>query len=171
MSRRRTGLWRHAAGPPRPQITLSGVRYGPDGEMDYPRRRGRGGEEAFPGYLRQARAILAARPVHLDAGPTGLTIARAFLASPPILILHEATSNVDTRIEILIQEAMSRLRQGRTSLVIAHRLSTIRNADTIIVMDAGHIVEQGNHADLLRRHGVYYSLYNSQFTEDLAEAS
>ena len=71
-----------------------------------------------------------------------LTIARAFLASPPILILDEATSNVDTRTEILIQEAMSRLRQGRTSFVIAHRLSTIRNADTIIVVDAGRIVEQ-----------------------------
>ena len=109
---------------------------------------------------------------NLSAGQKQLlTIARAFLASPPILILDEATSNVDTRTEILIQEAMSRLRQGRTSFVIAHRLSTIRNADTIIVMDAGHIVEQGNHADLLRRHGVYYSLYNSQFTEDLAEAS
>jgi ATP-binding cassette, subfamily B, multidrug efflux pump len=109
---------------------------------------------------------------NLSAGQKQLlTIARAFLASPPILILDEATSNVDTRTEILIQEAMSRLRQGRTSFVIAHRLSTIRNADAIIVMDAGHIVEQGNHADLLRRHGVYYSLYNSQFTEDLAEAS
>ena len=89
---------------------------------------------------------------NLSAGQKQLlTIARAFLASPPILILDEATSNVDTRTEILIQEAMSRLRQGRTSFVIAHRLSTIRNADTIIVMDAGHIVEQGNHADLLRR--------------------
>ena len=109
---------------------------------------------------------------NLSAGQKQLlTIARAFLASPPILILDEATSNVDTRTEILIQEAMSRLRQGRTSFVIAHRLSTIRNADTIIVMDAGHIVEQGNHADLLRRRGAYYSLYNSQFTEDLAEAS
>jgi len=68
----RTGLWRHAAGPPRPQITLSDVRYGPDGEMSYPRQRGRAGEEAFPGYLRQARAIMAARPDRLDEGPTGL---------------------------------------------------------------------------------------------------
>jgi ATP-binding cassette subfamily B protein len=94
-----------------------------------------------------------------------LTIARAFLASPPILILDEATSNVDTRTEVLIQEAMARLRQGRTSFVIAHRLSTIRNADTIIVMDDGRIVEHGNHADLLECRGLYYSLYNSQFTE------
>ena len=109
---------------------------------------------------------------NLSAGQKQLlTIARAFLASPPILILDEATSNVDTRTEVLIQEAMARLRQGRTSFVIAHRLSTIRNADTIIVMDAGRIVEQGSHADLLRRRGFYYSLYNSQFTEDLAEAS
>ena len=100
-----------------------------------------------------------------------LTIARAFLANPAILILDEATSNVDTRTEVLIQEAMSRLRQGRTSFVIAHRLSTIRNADTIVVMDAGRIVEQGDHTDLLRRHGVYYSLYNSQFTEALAGTS
>jgi ATP-binding cassette subfamily B protein len=94
-----------------------------------------------------------------------LTIARAFLASPPILILDEATSNVDTRTEVLIQEAMARLRQGRTSFVIAHRLSTIRNPDTIIVMDDGRIVEHGNHADLLECRGLYYSLYNSQFTE------
>jgi ATP-binding cassette, subfamily B, multidrug efflux pump len=94
-----------------------------------------------------------------------LTIARAFLASPPILILDEATSNVDTRTEVLIQEAMARLRQDRTSFVIAHRLSTIRNADTIIVMDAGRIVEHGNHEELLQRQGMYYSLYNSQFTE------
>jgi ATP-binding cassette subfamily B protein len=94
-----------------------------------------------------------------------LTIARAFLAHPSILILDEATSNVDTRTEALIQQAMARLRQGRTSFVIAHRLSTIRDADTIIVMDAGHIVEQGNHAELLDHHGLYYSLYSSQFTE------
>ncbi len=100
-----------------------------------------------------------------------LTIARAFLANPGILILDEATSNVDTRTEVLIQEAMARLRQGRTSFVIAHRLSTIRNADTIVVMDHGRIVEQGSHEDLLRRHGFYYRLYNSQFTEAMAEAS
>jgi len=100
-----------------------------------------------------------------------LTIARAFLANPGILILDEATSNVDTRTEVLIQEAMARLRRGRTSFVIAHRLSTIRNADTIVVMDAGRIVEQGNHHDLLARHGFYYELYNSQFTEAMAEAS
>jgi ATP-binding cassette subfamily B protein len=100
-----------------------------------------------------------------------LTIARAFLANPGILILDEATSNVDTRTEVLIQEAMARLRQGRTSFVIAHRLSTIRDADTIIVMDNGHIVEQGSHADLLGRRGLYYSLYNSQFTEVEAAAS
>jgi len=100
-----------------------------------------------------------------------LTIARSFLANPAILILDEATSNVDTRTEVLIQEAMARLRQGRTSFVIAHRLSTIRNADTIVVMDGGRIVEQGDHTDLLRRRGFYYTLYNSQFTEALAEAS
>jgi len=100
-----------------------------------------------------------------------LTIARAFLASPPILILDEATSNVDTRTEVLIQEAMARLRQGRTSFVIAHRLSTIRNADTIIVMDNGRIVEHGNHAELLARHGMYHSLYNSQFTEAVGAPS
>ena len=68
----RTGLWRHAAGPSRPRITLAEVRYGPDGEMDYPRRRSQVGEEVFPGYLRQARAILAARPAHLGEGATGL---------------------------------------------------------------------------------------------------
>ena len=98
-----------------------------------------------------------------------LTIARAFLADPAVLILDEATSSVDTRTEVLIQHAMARLRQGRTSFVIAHRLSTIRNADSIVVMDQGRIVEQGSHAELLRRRGVYYSLYNSQFTDVLEQ--
>jgi ATP-binding cassette subfamily B protein len=97
-----------------------------------------------------------------------LTIARAFLANQSILILDEATSNVDTRTEVLIQEAMARLREGRTSFVIAHRLSTIREADTIIVMDHGRIVEQGTHATLMENRGLYYSLYESQFTEATA---
>jgi ATP-binding cassette, subfamily B, multidrug efflux pump len=94
-----------------------------------------------------------------------LTIARAFLADRPVLILDEATSNVDTRTEVLVQDAMAKLRVGRTSFVIAHRLSTIRNADTIVVMDNGRIVEQGDHDSLLRRDGVYAALYKSQFTE------
>ncbi|HLH59810.1 MAG TPA: ABC transporter ATP-binding protein, partial [Streptosporangiaceae bacterium] len=92
-----------------------------------------------------------------------LTIARAFLADPGILILDEATSNVDTRTELLIQDAMARLRSGRTSFVIAHRLSTVKDADTIVVMDAGRIAEQGSHEDLLNRGGVYHGLYHSQF--------
>jgi len=92
-----------------------------------------------------------------------LTIARAFLANPTILILDEATSSVDTRTEVLIQDAMAALRSQRTSFVIAHRLSTIRNADTILVMEAGRIVEQGNHDDLLARGGAYARLYNAQF--------
>jgi ATP-binding cassette, subfamily B, multidrug efflux pump len=98
-----------------------------------------------------------------------LTIARAFLADPPVLILDEATSNVDTRTEVLIQDAMAKLRQGRTSFVIAHRLSTIRNADTIVMMADGRIVEQGDHEDLLRRRGAYYDLYTSQFAEAAVE--
>src|SRR5256714_11539420 len=103
---------------------------------------------------------------NLSAGQRQLlTIARAFIADPAILILDEATSSVDTRTEVLIQEAMARLRKGRTSFVIAHRLSTIRNADSIIVMDGGRIVEQGDHAELLRRQGFYYGLYQSQFAE------
>jgi ABC-type multidrug transport system fused ATPase/permease subunit len=110
------------------------------------------------------RTVLDADTPNISAGQKQLlTIARAFLANPGILILDEATSNVDTRTESLIQKGMARLRYGRTSFVIAHRLSTIRNADTIVVMNAGEIVEQGGHEDLLRRHGLYRDLYNSQF--------
>lgn len=93
-----------------------------------------------------------------------LTIARAILADPAILILDEATSNIDTRTEVLIQKAMARLMKGRTSFVIAHRLSTIRDADLILVMNKGAIVEQGNHNELLAKDGFYADLYNSQFT-------
>ncbi len=96
-----------------------------------------------------------------------LTIARAFLADPPILILDEATSSVDTRTEVLIQRAMARLMEGRTSFVIAHRLSTIRDADLILVMRDGQIVEQGTHETLLVAGGFYHELYNSQFEEAL----
>jgi len=92
-----------------------------------------------------------------------ITIARAFLADPSILILDEATSSVDTRTEVLIQTAMNRLRHERTSFVIAHRLSTIRGADIILVMEDGHIVEQGSHDELLDQRGAYHRLYNSQF--------
>jgi ATP-binding cassette, subfamily B, multidrug efflux pump len=100
-----------------------------------------------------------------------LTIARAFLADPQILILDEATSSVDTRTEVLIREGMAELMHGRTSFVIAHRLSTIRDAHTILVMNHGAIVEQGDHEQLLRDRGFYHDLYHSQFLEALEEAS
>ena len=98
-----------------------------------------------------------------------LTIARALLKDALLLILDEATSSVDTRTEELIQKAMDRLMEGRTSFVIAHRLSTIRNADLILVMKDGNIIEQGNHDELMAQGGFYADLYNSQFTEDEAE--
>jgi ATP-binding cassette subfamily B protein len=100
-----------------------------------------------------------------------LTIARAFLADPAVLILDEATSSVDTRTEILIQKAMNELMKGRTSFVIAHRLSTIRDADLILVMNHGSIVEQGTHESLLAAGGFYADLYNSQFTPVVVEES
>jgi ATP-binding cassette subfamily B multidrug efflux pump len=107
---------------------------------------------------------------NISAGQKQLiTIARAFLADPSILILDEATSSVDTRTEVLVQVAMNRLRQNRTSFVIAHRLSTIRGADTILVMEQGRIVEQGSHKELLSRDGAYFRLYNSQFAGAAAE--
>jgi ATP-binding cassette, subfamily B, multidrug efflux pump len=108
---------------------------------------------------------------NLSAGEKQLlTISRAFLADPPILILDEATSSVDTRTEVLIQRAMAGLMRGRTTFVIAHRLSTIRDADVILVMDRGRIVEQGDHTSLLARGGFYADLYESQFAEPLSEA-
>ena len=92
-----------------------------------------------------------------------LTIARAILADPNMLILDEATSSVDTHTEVLIQKAMAALMKGRTSFIIAHRLSTIRDADWILVMNNGDIVEQGKHEKLLERGGFYADMYNSQF--------
>ena len=97
-----------------------------------------------------------------------LTIARAILADPKILILDEATSSVDTRTEVRIQKAMDNLMRGRTSFIIAHRLSTIRDADLILVMKDGDIIEQGNHEELLKQNGFYAELYNSQFEKTSA---
>jgi ATP-binding cassette, subfamily B, multidrug efflux pump len=107
---------------------------------------------------------------NLSAGEKQLlTIARAFLTEPQILVLDEATSSVDTRTEVLIQKAMNHLREGRTSFVIAHRLSTIRDADVILVMESGSIVEQGSHDELLSAEGAYARLYASQFAQPVAE--
>src|SRR5699024_3717609 len=97
-----------------------------------------------------------------------LTIARAILADSPILILDEATSSVDTRTEIFIQQAMNHLMEGRTNFVIAHRLSTIQDADLILVMDQGQVIEKGTHTELLKEKGFYAELYNSQFAEENA---
>jgi ATP-binding cassette subfamily B protein len=102
---------------------------------------------------------------NISAGEKQLiTIARAFLANPALLILDEATSSVDTRTELLLQQAMAALRTDRTSFVIAHRLSTIRDADLILVMEDGAIVEQGTHEQLIARGEAYATLYNAQFT-------
>ena len=92
-----------------------------------------------------------------------LCIARVMLCLPPMLILDEATSSIDTRTEIRIQKAFATMMKGRTSFIVAHRLSTIREADVILVMRDGHIIEQGNHENLLAKNGFYAQLYNSQF--------
>jgi ATP-binding cassette subfamily B multidrug efflux pump len=107
---------------------------------------------------------------NISAGERQLiTIARAFVAKPQVLILDEATSSVDTRTELLVQRAMAELRKDRTAFVIAHRLSTIRDADLILVMEHGTIVEQGKHDDLLAAHGAYARLYEAQFAAPIDE--
>jgi len=114
--------------------------------------------------------VLDEEASNISAGEKQLiTIARAFLADPALLILDEATSSVDTRTEVLVQHAMAALRSDRTSFVIAHRLSTIRDADVILVMEDGQIVEQGTHHELLEARGHYFDLYNSQFTAAIEE--
>jgi ATP-binding cassette, subfamily B, multidrug efflux pump len=114
--------------------------------------------------------VLDEEASNISAGEKQLiTIARAFLADPALLILDEATSSVDTRTEVLVQRAMAALRTDRTSFVIAHRLSTIRDADVILVMEDGQIVEQGTHQELLEARGHYFDLYNSQFTAAIEE--
>ena len=108
--------------------------------------------------------VLTASGANISQGQRQLlTIARAFVAEPRILILDEATSSVDTRTEKEIQSAMRSIMRDRTSIVIAHRLSTIRDADLIVVMDQGRIVEQGNHSELLAKRGKYYDLYMTQY--------
>jgi ATP-binding cassette, subfamily B, multidrug efflux pump len=114
--------------------------------------------------------VLTDEAENISAGEKQLlTIARAFLAGPSVLILDEATSSVDTRTEVLVQKAMAALRSDRTSFVIAHRLSTIRDADLILVMENGQIVEQGTHDELLAAQGAYFTLYNAQFAAPVAD--
>jgi len=114
--------------------------------------------------------VLDEEASNVSAGEKQLiTIARAFVARPSVLILDEATSSVDTRTELLLQNAMAALRKGRTSFVIAHRLSTIRDADLILVMEQGDIVEHGTHTELIAREGAYWRLYNSQFEQAAAD--
>jgi ATP-binding cassette subfamily B protein len=108
--------------------------------------------------------VLSDDGVNISKGQKQLiTIARAFLSDAPLLILDEATSNVDSRTEIQIQDAMSELMKNRTCFIIAHRLSTIQNADTILLVKDGTVIEQGNHDELIKAGGFYSSLYNSQF--------
>ena len=118
------------------------------------------------GFPQGYDTLLTERGSNLSQGQRQmLTIARAMVADPKMLILDEATSNVDTRTEKLIQEGLARLMEGKTSFVIAHRLSTIRDSARILVIDAGAIVEQGTHDELMAQQGFYYRLYMTQFRE------
>ena len=113
------------------------------------------------------KTIISEDSDNISAGEKQLmTITRALISEPEMMILDEATSNVDTRTEQIIQDAFAKLTKGRTSFVIAHRLSTIREADLILVMKEGNIIEQGNHNELIEKNGFYAELYNSQFSED-----
>ena len=118
-----------------------------------------------PALVGGGHFCLMAGPCAVESQAQLLTIARAMLQNAPMLILDEATSSVDTRTEVLIQRAMDELTKGRTSFVIAHRLSTIKNADKILVLRDGDVVESGTHKELMQRGGFYAELYNSQFDE------
>ena len=120
-------------------------------------------EYAIPAYYVIASAEASSNLSMSQGQKQLLCITRVMLCLPPMLILDEATSSIDTRTEIKIQEAFNRLMQGRTSFIVAHRLSTIREADVILVMKDGHIIEQGNHRTLLEKNGFYAELYRSQF--------
>ena len=108
--------------------------------------------------------MLSANGANLSQGQRQLlSIARAAVADPPVMILDEATSSIDTRTEALVQKGMDALMEGRTVFVIAHRLSTVRNSDAIMVLDHGRIIERGSHDDLIAAHGTYYRLYTGAF--------
>ena len=111
--------------------------------------------------------MLTSNGANLSQGQRQLiSIARAAVADPPVMILDEATSSIDTRTELLVQRGMDALMKGRTVFVIAHRLSTVQNADAIMVLDHGRIIERGSHADLLEKKGTYYALYTGAFELD-----